>query len=163
MATLQINGQFRKSMFPRHAAPLGAARCHRIDRHEVRLRNRAMRRMHGSHRRQGGPVRAFFRSARSANGRSPRSRLSAKRRPAPRCRRPGSIWKSCSAAIASLARSCRRPRCSRRRRIPTIPTSTPRWQETSAAAAPMCAFAPPSRKRPTRSRLSRQNRRGMRS
>ncbi len=35
-----------------------------------------------------------------------------------------------------------------RRRIPTTPTSMPRWRATSAAAAPMCASAKPSSARP---------------
>jgi hypothetical protein len=58
-----------------------------------------------------------------------------------KCRRPGSIWKSSSAAIASPVRSCRRRRCSPARPIPMIPISTRRWREISAAAAPMCASA----------------------
>ena len=64
--------------------------------------------------------------------------------PAQEFKKPGSIWKSCNAAIASPARSCRRRRCSRRRRSLTIPTSTPPWRATSAAAAPTCASAPRS-------------------
>ncbi len=60
---------------------------------------------------------------------------------------PGSISRWCSAAIANRARSCRQPPCSRARPIRTMPTSTPRWRAISAAAAPMCAFAPRSSRR----------------
>src|SRR5690348_6822253 len=62
------------------------------------------------------------------------------------CRKLGSISRSCNAAIASRVRSCQRPHCSQRRRIPTTAISTPRCPATSAGAAPMCAFARPSRK-----------------
>ena len=86
-------------------------------------------------------VRVCFRSAPWATGPSPRLKASAQRRQAPGCRRPGSIWKSFSAAIASRARSCRQRRCLQALPILTIPISTRRWQAISAAAAPTCASA----------------------
>ena len=90
----------------------------------------------------GNPVRScLLPLARSAIAPSPQSKASARHRRAQKCKEPGSIWKSSSAAIASPARSCRRRRCSPKIRIPTMPTSTPPWRETSAAAAPTCASA----------------------
>ena len=56
---------------------------------------------------------------RSATPRSRPSRRSARQRPAPRSRRHGSTAKSCNAATASRARSCRPRRCSRATRSPT--------------------------------------------
>ena len=51
--------------------------------------------------------------------RSRRSRRSARRRPVPRSRRPGSTTKSCNAATASRARSCPLRLCSRSNPHPT--------------------------------------------
>src|ERR1700704_5723901 len=87
------------------------------------------------------PPPASPRSTASAHRRSRRSRRSARPRPAPRSRRPGSTARSFNAATASRARSCRLRRCSRATRIRRIPTSTTRCPATSAAAAPMPAFA----------------------
>ena len=70
--------------------------------------------------------------------------------------RLGSTSKSCNAATASRARSCRLRRFSRA--IPTLamPTSTPPCLATSAVAAPIRVSAPPSsrhRSRPERKEL----------
>ena len=62
-------------------------------------------------------------------------------RRAQRSRRPGSTMKSCSAATASPARSCRRRRCWRAIRIRPMPISTTPCPGTSAAAGPMSASA----------------------
>ena len=56
---------------------------------------------------------------------------------AKQCSRPGSSWRCRNAAIASRGRSCRPRRCWRRTRSRAMPTSTLRWRETSAAAAPI--------------------------
>ena len=125
----------------RHAAALGAARRARHDRHEVRLRHGAVRRLHRACRRRRRRAPASPRSTASAPPRSRPSRRSARRRRAPRSRRPGSTARSCNAATASRARSCRLRRCSRAIRIRPMPTSTTRCPATSAAAGPMCASA----------------------
>ena len=78
----------------RHAAPLGAARRARHDRHEVRLRHGAVRRLHRACRRRRHPFLHHARSTASARPRSRRSRRSARQRPAPRSRRPGSTARS---------------------------------------------------------------------
>ena len=71
-----------------------------------------------------------------------------------RSRRPGSTSRSCSAATASRARSCPLRRCWPSNPNPTTPTSTTRCPATSAAAAPICAFARPS-SRPRSRRMRR--------
>ena len=76
--------------------------------------------------------------------RSPRSKPSVIRRAARKFKRPGSIWKSCSAAIASRARSCPLLRYWQATQIPATPTSMMPWQAISAAAAPTSGFARPS-------------------
>src|ERR1700704_3941365 len=80
-------------------------------------------------------------STASAPPRSQRSRQSARQRRAPRSRRPGSTGRSFNAGTASRARSCLLRRSSRATRIRRIPTSTTRCPATSAAVAPMSAFA----------------------
>src|SRR5258705_1251211 len=87
------------------------------------------------------PAPASPRSTASAHPRSRRSRRSARPRRAPRFRRPGLTARSRNAATASRARSCRLRRCSQATRVRRIPTSTTRCPATSAAAAPMSAFA----------------------
>ena len=57
------------------------------------------------------------------------------------------ISTSCSVVTASPARSCRRPRSSRRSRSRPTPTSTTPCPATSAAAAPTSAFVRPSSRR----------------
>src|SRR6267143_1226180 len=89
-------------------------------------------------------VPASRRSAASATSPSPPSKPLARRRRAKRCSRRGATSRSCNAAIASRARSCRPWRCSRPRRSRAIPTSMPRWPATSAAAARISASAPQS-------------------
>jgi hypothetical protein len=73
-----------------------------------------------------------------------------KRRRDARSRSRGWISKSCNAAIASPARSCPPLLCWPGHRSLRIPTSTRRWLETFAGAAPTCAFAPRSSKPPSR-------------
>src|SRR5216683_3113777 len=92
------------------------------------------------------PVPASPPSTASAPPRSRRSRRSARRRRAPRSRRPGSTARSLNAATASRARSCRLRHSWRATRIRPIPISTTRCPATSAAAAPMSAFAKRSRR-----------------
>src|SRR5712671_2985733 len=99
--------------------------------------------------------------------RSPPSRPSARRRKARRCSRPGSIWRSCSAATASPDRSWPPLRCSRRYQRPRIPISIRRCRGTSAAAARIRGSARPSsrqrRRRPPPTReadMARVSRRG---
>ena len=61
MARLNVNGtRARARRRARHAAAVGAARAARPDRHQVRLRRRAVRRLHRAHRRRG---RALLRAA----------------------------------------------------------------------------------------------------
>ena len=120
---------------------LGAARRARHDRHEVRLRHGAVRRLHRAYRRRPHAVLRHADRQRRQFRRSPRSRRSARRPRAPGSRRRGSTWRSSNAATASRARSCPRRRCSRAIRIRPIPTSTTQCPATSAAAGPMSAFA----------------------
>ena len=86
--------------------------------HEVRLRHRAVRRVHRARRRQAG---ALLPDAAVAGGGQERSRRSRACRPTARirCRRRGSPSRCRSAGTASRARSCRRPRCSREEQKPT--------------------------------------------
>src|SRR5712675_3008891 len=98
------------------------------------------------------PAPASPRSTASAHPRSRRSRRSARPRRAPRFRRPGLTARSPNAATASRARSCRLRRCSRATRAQRIPTSTTRCPATSAAAAPMSAFAKRSSRPRSRAR-----------
>jgi hypothetical protein len=56
-------------------------------------------------------------------------------RVARRFRRPGSIWRSCSAAIASPARSCPLLRYWQTSQIPATPTSITPWQQAHAGDA----------------------------
>src|SRR5712675_1839149 len=98
------------------------------------------------------PAPASPRSTASAHPRSRRSRRSARPRRAPRSRRLGSTARSPNAAIASRARSCRLRRCSQATRVRRIPTSTTRCPATSAAAAPMPAFAKRSSRPRSRAR-----------
>src|SRR5712671_7139978 len=98
------------------------------------------------------PAPASPRSTASAHPRSRRSRRSARPRRAPRFRRPGLTARSRNAATASRARSCRLRRCSQATRVRRIPTSTTRCPATSAAAAPMPAFAKRSSRPRSRAR-----------
>ena len=108
----------------RHAAAVGAARRPQPQGHEVRLRHRPVRRLHGASARPG---RAVVPDAR-VGGEGARSRRSrACRRTARiRCSAPG--WRSTcrSAATARPARSCPRRRCWRPSRSRPTRTSTPR-------------------------------------
>ena len=73
----QVRRQWQGSLFRaarRHAAALGAARRARADRHQVRLRRGAMRRLHRARRRAARRARASPRSPRWRERRSPRSR-----------------------------------------------------------------------------------------
>jgi 2Fe-2S iron-sulfur cluster binding domain len=71
---------------------------------------------------------------------------SARRRPAPRCRKPGWTAKCRNAATANRDRSCRPRHCSQAIRARPTPPSTMRCPATSAAAGPTCVFARPSSK-----------------
>ena len=125
----------------RHAAPVGVARRARHDRHEVRLRHGALRRLHRACRRRRHPFLHHpdrqHRHVRDHDDRGDRRDT----RRAPRSRRPGSTARSFNAATASRARSCPLRRCSRATRIRRMPISTTRCPATSAAAGPMSAFA----------------------
>ena len=120
---------------------VGVARRARHDRHEVRLRHGALRRLHRACRRRRHPLLHHSDRQHRRAPRSPRSRRSARHRRAPRSRRPGSTARSFNAATASRARSCPLRRCSRAIPIRPIPISTTRCPATSAAAGPMSAFA----------------------
>src|SRR5712672_385683 len=67
------------------------------------------------------------------------SRPLARRRRAPKSRRPGSTVRWCSAVIVSRGRSCLLRRCWQAIPIQTIPRSTPLCPATFAAVGPMCA------------------------
>ena len=56
MTTLNINGQTHTVDAPDDAAAVGLARSCRPDRHQVRLRHRAVWRMHRASRRRGGAL-----------------------------------------------------------------------------------------------------------
>ena len=103
----------------RHAASLGAARRARPERQQVRLRRRALRRLHRASRRQSRALLLDCRSPPSAALPSPPSRGWRPIPSAKSCRRPG--WNSTcrNAAIARPARSCRRRRCWPGIRIPS--------------------------------------------
>ena len=116
---LTINGD-RHSVDVDGDTPLlvGVARRARHDRHEVRLRHGAVRRLHGASRRRRRPAPASRRSTASATSADHDDRGDRRRRrPARRSRRPGSTAKCRNAATASRARSCRPRRCSRATRI----------------------------------------------
>ena len=101
----------------------------------------------------GEPLRscsAPVRSVAGTQGDDDRGRLA--RAPPRRCRRPGSSSTSSSAATASRARSCRRPRLLEKKPRPTDQRHRPaRWPATSAAAPPTTASAPRSMPRPSNS------------
>ena len=140
MISLTINGQSRQVECPPDMPLLWVLRdVVGSDRHQVRLRHRAVRRLHRALS-TAKPVRSCLLPVgidRRPGDHHHRG-ASARRRTARRCSRRGWTSKWSSAATASRARSCRRRRCSTRSRIPTTPTSTRRWRATSAAAAPMC-------------------------
>ena len=117
--TMQVNGKTRQRRCRwRHADALGAARRARHDRHQIRLRTRFVRGVHDPSRRQ--PVRSCITPAlRRAASASPRSRPSARRRPASASSSPGSSWRCRNAAIASPARSCPPRHCSPRNPNPS--------------------------------------------
>ncbi len=117
---LNVNGKVHEVDAPAgHAAALGAARPARPDRHQVRLRHGAVRRLHGAPRRRAR-VRSCVmpvvggRGTRGHHDRRPRRRDGSIR-----CSAPGSRRTSCSAATASRARSWRRRRCSKAEPKPT--------------------------------------------
>ena len=140
--TIKVNGNdAQRRRRRRHAAAVGVARRAGHDRHEVRLRHGAVRRLHRACRRRRHPFLHHPDRQHRQRPRSRRSRRSARRRRAPRSRRPGSTARSFNAATASRARSCRLRRCSRATRIRPMPISTTRCPATSAAAGPMSAFA----------------------
>ncbi len=85
-------------------AAVGDPRPRRIDRHQIRLRRRPVRRLHRACRRQGGALLPDADVGRSPARRSSPSRA-CRRIPRTRCRRPGSPRKCRSAATASPARS----------------------------------------------------------
>jgi hypothetical protein len=76
---------------------------------------------------------------------------------APKCKRPGLIWKSSSAGTASPARSCRPRRSSTRSRAPMTLTSTRPWPATFATAEHTCVSGRQSKtQRQRRDRHARQ-------
>ena len=144
---IKVNGADHEVDVDGHMPLLvGAARRARHDRHQVRLRHGAMRRMHRASRRPSDPLLHHARSQRRRQRRSRRSKRSERRQ---RRKDPTGVArssKSCNAAIASRARSCRPRPCSRATQIRPTPTSTRPCRAISAAAAPIRAFAPPSNK-----------------
>ncbi len=96
-----------------HAAAVGAARGARAARQPVRLRHRAMRRLHGADRRRAGLFAARARWRPSPARPSPPSKDCRATAHCTRCSRPSSTSRPASAAIASRASWCRRRRCSR--------------------------------------------------
>ena len=102
----------------RHAPALGASRRPEPQGHQVRLRRRAVRRLHRAPRRRARALLPDARPGTSARRRSPRSKGC---RPTARipCSTPGRRSTCRSAATARPARSCRRRRCSRRSPKPT--------------------------------------------
>ena len=128
---------------PGHAAALGAARPARRHRHQVRLRHRAVRRLHGAPRRPAGallPTRlgdvgaAQVTTIEGVSGRVAEAVQEA--------------WVELDVVAVRLLPV--RPdhvgdrRCCEQRPSPATPTSTAPWPATSAAAAPTSASAPRS-------------------
>jgi hypothetical protein len=83
----------------RHAAVVGHSRKYRHDRHEIRLRDRAMRRTSMASQR----AHARFQSARQRANKLRRSRALHRTGSSIQCRRPGSTTTCHSAAIAKAA------------------------------------------------------------
>jgi hypothetical protein len=139
---------------PRYASFVGNPGGRRFTRYEIRLRHRAVRRLHRAHRRpghalmhhaalgRGRPARHYDRRHRQQGGEKP-------------FKPPGSICRFRNAAIASLARSCRRRLCSSRIRSRTTRISMTPCAATSVVARPIRASAPPSVRPLTRWRAKR--------
>ena len=156
MQELKVNGKTAAGgCAAGHAAALGAARRHRTDRHQVRLRHRRLRCLHGAPRRAADPL---LRDARERGGRQEHHDHRGDRRHAGRQEGP-----------AGLARPRGRPvrllpvgpdhvgvrAAGDEPATPATPTSTRRCRATSAAAAPTPASARPSSRR-RRHRRSRR-------
>ena len=111
------------------------------DRHEVRLRHGAVRRLHCACRRRRHAL-LYHHDRRYRRLRSHYDRGN-RRDPggAPRCRRPGSTARWCNAATASRATSCPPRRSLPATRIRRIRTSTTRCPAISVAVVLMSAFA----------------------
>ena len=123
---------------------VGAARRARHDRNQVRLRHGALRRLHGAHRRRRDPLlRHSDRQRRRIRDHHHRG----DRRDAGRRKDPEGLARSRRRAVRLLPVRPDHVRFRPSRaatRIRPMPTSTTRCPATSAAAAPMSAFAPPS-------------------
>ena len=130
--TLRVNGKTHSVDVDGHATPLGVARRIGHDRHEIRLRH-------------GAGVRpccaAIVPRRRAAPRRSRPSKRSARPRPVQRSRRPGSTAKLSNAVTANPDKSCPLRRCWRANRARRMLISMKRCLATSAAAAPISAFA----------------------
>ena len=119
MVAFTVNGTRREVGVDADTPLLWVLREHlETDRHQVRLRHRRLRRLHGAYRWRRRCAPASRRCRWSRASRSPPSRGS---RPtaAIRCRRPGSPSRCRNAATASPARSCRRPTLLARNKAPT--------------------------------------------
>ena len=93
-------------------------------RHQILLRHRAVRRLHGAHRRPGDPLVQLPGVGRRRQRPSPPSR-GCRRTGRTRCNWRGSSTTCRNAATASPGRSWPRWRCSSRSRSRPTPTSTP--------------------------------------
>ena len=146
--TIRVNGTERQlDVDPEMPLLVGAARRARPDRHQVRLRPGALRRLHGAPQRPG---RALLRDARSPRGgrergddrgavagrQSPAAEGLGRTRRAPVRLLPG---RAADDRVGAPQRSIRGPPTSR---------STSRWLATSAVAARTAASARRSRRRP---------------
>ena len=132
----------------RHAAALDAARRARHDRHQVRLRRGPVRRVHDSHRRAAG---ALLPHAGFGRRRKAHHHDRSHRRHAGGQEGPGGLARAGRAAVRLLpvrpdhvGGGAARRQCASR----AMRTSTAPWPATSAAAAPIRASAPRSRRPP---------------
>ena len=148
MSTLNVNGRDHTvDADPGHPHPLGPARHAGHDRHQVRLRRGAVRRLHRAPGRPGHPL--VHHADLRRRGQEDHHHRSRHRRQRPcRCRRARRLGQARRGAVRLLPE---RPD-HERHRVPEVaaraasspppPRSTRPWPATSAAAAPTPASAP---------------------